>query len=119
MNSTLGSPVEQAGRHLAPAGVINTDEEDLRDVFLHSALRLGKGSQPLTSETVDKDGHKLRSPRSRQSLERFPNEAGDSRFGEYSPELFLETLHAALNVPKGDRILARADFRKQQANQLR
>ncbi len=44
--------VEQRGCHLTPPGVVDADEQDLRDFFHDGAFQLTERAQPLTREAV-------------------------------------------------------------------
>jgi hypothetical protein len=48
-----GELVEQAGGHLAAAGVLDADEQDLGHVLGDRALELAERAEPLASEAMD------------------------------------------------------------------
>jgi len=48
--------VEEAGRHLGPAGVVDADEEDLGHIGHESSLDLGEGAEALAGEPLGEQG---------------------------------------------------------------
>jgi hypothetical protein len=58
MDSAFGVVVEQGGGHLAAAGVVDTDEQDLGDLAHDGSLGLGEGAESLSGEAVDEQGMK-------------------------------------------------------------
>jgi hypothetical protein len=62
MDSALGVVVEEGGGHLAAAGVVDTDEQDLGDVAHDGSLGLGEGTEALAGEAVDEQGDEVDHP---------------------------------------------------------
>ena len=79
-------PHETCG-HLAPARVVDADEEHL-GLFLHeSPFHLGERLQPLASEPVREHGHEDVDRRIAEQIERLADVAGDRLLGEDAREL--------------------------------
>ena len=57
--------MEEACGHLAPAGVLDTDEKHLGDILRDRPLRLAKRAKTLTRETVHEQGDEVAEARCR------------------------------------------------------
>jgi hypothetical protein len=62
MDLALGVMVEEGGGHLAAAGVVDTDEQDLRHVFDDGSFGLGQCAQLLAGEAVDEQRDEVDHP---------------------------------------------------------
>jgi len=62
VHAALGVVIEQGGGHLAATGVVDTDEQDLRDVAHDGSLGLGEGAQPFAGEAVHEQGDEVDHP---------------------------------------------------------
>ena len=56
MDPALGVVVEQGGRHLGTAGVVDTDEQDLGHLFDDGSFGLGQGAQLLPGRSGARTG---------------------------------------------------------------
>ena len=59
MDAPVGVVVEQRRRHLAAAGVLHADEEDLGDLLGERALHLAERAQALAREAMDEQRHEV------------------------------------------------------------
>jgi hypothetical protein len=53
VRSSSGMVIEESRRHLAPAGIVNADEQHLRSVRGDPALDLGECAKALSGESFD------------------------------------------------------------------
>jgi hypothetical protein len=87
MDSALGVMVEQGGGHLAAAGVVDTDEQDLGHVFDDGSFGLGEGAQLLAGEPVNEQGDEVDHPCPREPADGLIHVAFDGLQRVDAPEL--------------------------------
>jgi hypothetical protein len=66
MDLASGVVIQQGGRHLEAAGVVDTDEQDLGDVLHDGSFGLGEGAEAFSGEAVDEQGDEVDHPGARQ-----------------------------------------------------
>ena len=104
VNAALGAELDQPGRHLAPSGVVDADEQDLGLLLHDRSFHLCQRPEPLAREAVGEDGNEDVDPGLSEEVERLRDVALDRLLGEDALELVGEPLGCLMDVMLGDRI---------------
>jgi hypothetical protein len=98
MDAASGVMVQQRGRHLAAAGVVDAHEEDLRNALHDAPLALPERLETLPREPLGQDGDVGDDPRVLPPPQRLAEVPSDRLACEHTLELRAEAIHGAFQM---------------------
>ena len=104
MDAASGAQLDEPGRHLAAAGVVDADEQHLGHLLRHEPLRLGECLQPLAREAMREHGHEDVDLARAEQVDRLGDVALDRLPREDAGELVGERVGGLPDVMLGDRV---------------